>query len=418
MPFPLERYELEEGQDEVRLSGRRPEKQDTPVKPGKVPQSESQTVYRSALRHFRKKDFPACISLLEEFLVREERELAAVKLMAFALIHTGQYPEARRYLSRALSINRNDTETLNAMAYLDLSQGDITAGINNLLDALYIDKEHPRLKANLEMLKGGKDPKILFSLTSAEDFLFLELPSQPWMDEAAERLFQFLRTPRFRLLLFMVLAGGIIALVAAGWPSISNWIENYRYTRGFGGGDYRNITIQDIDNLVAERQNYKISLEEDDINRKFALIKQNLEMGKRNRAVLLINEILHSNAPERMKEHVRIFQSFVPDAHPGNLDYNPRYRDVVRAPFLYQDVFIKWNGTIANLHHRGKEETSFDLLIDFVNDAVVEGIAQPHFPGFLSIRSGQKVTVFGHIAGITLDNKVIIKGQQIVPIEK
>ncbi len=421
MPFPLERYELGDGQeDEVILSGRKPPARDqkTPPAKSKTPPADPQSVYKAALRLFRKAEYLACVNILDEYLVREQKDQSAVKLMAFALIHTGQYLEAKRYLARSLTYNRNDIETLNAMAYLDLSQGDLTAGINSLLDALYIEKENEKIKSNLEMLKGGKDPKVLFSMIQAKDFLFLELPQLPWMDEAAEKVFHFVRTPKFRLLAILALAAVILTVMIAAWPSITNWVENYRYTRGFGSGSYQNITIQDIDSLVAERQNYKITLEDEDINKKFALIKQNIEMGKRNRAILLMNEILHSNAPEQMKEHVRFYQSFIPDANPSAIDYNPQYRDVARAPFLYQDVFIKWNGTIANLQHRGKEETSFDLLIDFVNDAVVEGIAQPHFPGFVKIRAGEKVTVFGHIAGITLDNKVILKGTQIVPIGK
>ncbi len=415
MPFPLERYELDDDhEDSVKIS--RPVKK--PEAREAVKEQDSAALFRKAVSLFKKEQFLGCVNILDEYLVHHEKDLPALKIMGFALIETGKYLEARRYFSRAQAINRNDIETLNALAYLDLSQGDINSGINNLLDALYIDKENEKIKANLEMLKGNKDPKIIFSLTKAREFLIIRLPELPWMDEFAERFFAWLKTPSFRLILFIA-GGGLLALfLTLAWPGMRNWLENYRYTRGFGPGQYQNISIQDIDNLVEQRKNYKIKLDPDDIERKFALIKQNLEMGKRNRAVLLINEILHSNAPEQMKEHTLIFQSFVPDGSPTTIDYNPHYRDVVKAPFLYKDVFIKWQGTIANLEHKGKEETSFDLLINFVNDAVVEGMAQPHFPGDIKIRAGEKVTVFGTIAGITLDNKVIIKGQQIVPIGK
>ncbi len=378
-------------------------------------QLSTSEIYQNALRSFRKGKPAEVLAILKDIVESDTDHIPALKLTAFSLIETGHLDEAKRHFIRLLQFNRNDPETLNALAYLELSEGDAAKGINYLLDAVYVDDENERLKKNLEMLKGVRDAKLAFSLIKPKDFLFIELPQPNASEIMREKLSAIFGSPFARISVIVSVLVILGVLFYLFYPSITNWAMDYRYRRGFGPR-YDRIAIAEIDKLVEDRQRYSIRISEEEVNRDMHLIRQHIENNQRNRALVLINKILHSDADERIKERVRNLQLFVPEPDPQNPGFVPNYRDVVRAPFLYEGVYVRWNGTVANLEHRGRDQTSFDLLINFVDEAVVEGIAQAYFSGFIHIINGEKVSLFGTITGITLDNRVIIKGSRIARI--
>lgn len=370
-------------------------------------------IFKNAVSLYRKGRYDEVANLLKEFVVDVPDSLSALKLLAFAMVEIGHLGESKRFFMRALSINRNDVEVLNAMAYLELSDGNTTAGINHLLDALFVDEDNQKLKDNLESMKNIKDAQISFSMIKPKDFLFMELPKPEMGEIIAEKLRKIFGSWLTKVALIAVIVGVIGMLIYAFYPNLSNWLENYRYSRGYGAPQYHSITIEDIDNLVSLRKKYKIKLSADEIKKEFAMIRQNIEMKRRNKAIININRLLNSNADELVKERVIFWKEFVPDPNPENLGFVPHYRDVAKAPFLYEDVYIRWNGTIANLDHKGRDETAFDLLINFVDEAVVEGIAEAHFKGFIHIINGETISLYGKIAGITLDNRVVVTGSKL-----
>ena len=288
--------------------------------------------------------------------------------------------------------------------------------MRDLLDALYLDEENDMLKRNLERVRAAENPALFLKMGKPYTFLFIKLPDQPPFREFMEKAAEFVRKPVMRYVI--IVAAAALAGIALYFlsPSIVNWLEAYRMERG--GASFTQVTIKDIETLVAERENYKILLSEAEVEQKFNMVKYYLENKERNKAVITINEILNSNAHELVKEHVLILQSFIPDPDPDSLGYIPDCREVVKRPLIYKDVYIKWNGTVANLQHKGHEETAFDLLINFVDEGIVDGIAFVTVPGWLDIRNKDKVAVYGTIAGIQMDNRVVIIGDQVVPIGK
>lgn len=297
-------------------------------------------------------------------------------------------------------------------------EGRTEESINHLLDAIYIDKDNPQLKKNLEKLKNIKDPKVFFKMSRPRDFLFVNLPKENLLETIQNRITDILSFPMIRsaiLIGAVILAGFVIYY---NYPGIINIIEDYRFKKGLGQGRVTHVTIQDINKIIDERKQYNIKLSEADIKKKFQLVSDYIEQKKRNQAMMLINELLNSNASDYIKERVLVLKEVMPDIDLNRIDYLPSVQEVNRIPFLYQDVYIRWYGTVANLEHKERKETVFDLLIDFVENAVVAGIAESHFDGFQNVASGEKVAVIGLVTGITLDNKIIVKGVQIQRLEK
>jgi tetratricopeptide (TPR) repeat protein len=356
--------------------------------------------------------------LLFAYLEEKPDDLLARKLAGFCQIQRGRFEDAKESFQRVNSINRNDSEVMNALAYIALEGSDVDQAINCLLDAIYTDQNNQKLKSNLEKLRNIKDPKVFFSLTKPSDFVFVNIPKESLWDKLRHFPSELVTLPqmRFFFVLFILAAIGFAAYLS--YPTLVNWWQDHSFKRGLGRGRVKHVAIQDIEKLVSERAHYNIRLSEEEVKRKFDMAKSFLEEKKRNRALILINELLNSNASDYIKERILILQGFVPEANSENLDFVPPVQDVIKIPFLYKGVAVYWSGTAVNLEHKERKETVFDLLINFVDQALVEGIAETHYTGFQNVFNGDKVVVFGEIIGITEDNKIIVKGKAVQKIYK
>ncbi len=380
--------------------------------PHSRPEREPDVAARS-LRLFQKGEYAQCSELLAPYVEDNRRDILSLKLLAFSLIYTGHLDQTKRLFQRVLDINKNDAEALNALAYYELSQGNTEAAINHLLDAMYVDRQHPRLKENLDKIREMRDPKIFVSMTKPGEFLFIELPKPDFREIMAEKVSTFFRSRSVKLTMLVLLILVTVGMVWLFWPSLSNALSQYRNIR-LGISNTTHRSLDEIDRLVEERQRYNIHMTDEEYQQKFLSIRANLQEGKRNLAQITINEILNSDAPELVKERTIILQEFVPDPDISNLDYIPPFTDVVKTPHRYQGVYVKWNGTISGIEHVRRDETIFDLMINLNDPNIVEGVAQVYFEGFVRALNGEKVTVFGEVAGITLDNQVVIRGHTII----
>lgn len=383
---------------------------------------EGLNLRRIALDKFRtrtnSKDCQEVIDLLTEHLEKNPDDTFSEKMLAFCLIDLKMYGDAYKAFKRIHEREPNDVEALNALAFLNLLDGPLEDSINYLLDAVYLDKDNNKLKNNLESLRNIKDKKVFFSMTDPKDFLFIKYPKENISESIINWLKNALLSPILKLLIAIIILSVVILMIYIFYPQIINMAEEYRFKRGLGTGRVTHVTIQDINKFIEERKKYNIKLSEDDIKKKFETIKVYIEEKKRNRAAILINELLNSNASELVKERVRFLKEFLPKPEPTLIDFTPSVQEVTRIPFLYEGVYVRWTGTIANLEHKDRKETVFDLLINFVDNAVVEGIAECHFDGFQNIINGEKLSVYGEIAGITLDNKIILMGKEIQRLGK
>jgi tetratricopeptide (TPR) repeat protein len=356
--------------------------------------------------------------LLELYTAGNEENVLAWKLLGLAEAENGSMDSASRAFQKASALDRNDAESLNALAWFDLLEGKTDAAVNRLLDALYIDEKNAGFKSNLERIRGARDVKMLARMEKPSSFIFVTLPRRSIFDSVLEAAGGMLAGPFGKAAL---IGAGIVLLAVLGWvfyPLAVNFVRNANFTSEIGKNPIRKVSIQDVEQLVQERQNYSVRLSEDDVKRKFSQVKSFMAQRQFNRARILINELLNSNAGEGVKTQVDILQSLLPDTDPDAIDFIPQARDVIRLPFLYKDVLIRWDGMVANIDHRDQKETSFDLLINFVDEGVVEGIADCRLDGFQQLRNKDKVSVTGKITGITLDNRVVVIGKTFKPIGK
>lgn len=384
------------------------------------PKSGGTDPYYKAASLYRRKDRARYLSAIEELLNPYTGEHpdhhGAWKLLGAVLIENKMPREARRAFDKVAARNKNDAEALNALAYIELMEGRIDAATSRLLDALFIEENNPRLKANLERLRSINDTRVFLAKVRPQDFIFIELPRLPLLFRAAEQAAALIPEKARRPLFITTAVVLGLAVLVFVFPYARRFAEDYAMSRGIGANRVVRPSIKDIDTMTAERAKYSFKLAEDDVRRKFEMARQAMEERRYNRARIIINELLHSNASDLVKERVTILRDMVPDVTENTVDFQPQVQDVYKTPFLYEGIRVRWSGTIANHSRQKNDEISFDLLINYVADSVVDGITEVHFATNTAAKNGQRVTVFGTLAGINLENKIIMKGISVTPI--
>ena len=375
------------------------------------------SIRKMAIRDFQRKQYLEVTKLLVDYIEDSPDDRLAMKLFAFSQLYIGQLKDAEKVFQRLSLSDKSDIESLNAFAYCVLCDGKVQEGLNCLLDAIYVDEQHPRLKENLEKVRVLKDPKFFQSQNRPKDFLFFKLPEPMLIDRVTDTIRDGLKTQAGKIVLAVLIAGTVGLIVFAFYPAITNAMQNFRATR-VGQSNYKSLTIKDIDQLQQERAQYKIKMSPEAAKDKIGKIYEYLENKERNKAVVAINELKNSDAPEQLKERAIIMEEFVPDPNQANLGYMPSCADVLKTPFLYRNVYVKWSGKAASVEHKGNKETVFEVYINIIDSTTVEGIVEAHFKDNVEVDNGDDVSLFGYISGLNLDNRIIVFGDKVSKLGK
>lgn len=367
-------------------------------------------VHRKAIEAFVQGHYKTAGQEWSQLLEKNPYDFIALKGLGFLYFLEGQYREARSYFSDAAGINANDPEIYNVLALIAIHEGQVDYGIDILLDAL--DRvDSPLLKNTLEKVRKIGNPDLAKNIPLMP-LLQITLPGsgfslKKWFNSTADRL---------GVHLIWIGAALMIGLAILFYPEIRNAaLSANLINRANALSPATQVSIKGITDIVNARENFRIVLSEQVIIRKFEDLKAAISAKRYNKARILANELLASNAALAVKERVGILESFIPDPDPDSIDYVPSYAEIAVAPAVYEGVMLRWQGTVANLHHQGRKKTTFDLLVNFLDQGLVEGIALVEAAGFHELNNSAKITVIGPLQGLTKDNRVIIKAERLLP---
>jgi len=359
-----------------------------------------------AIIAFSQGNYKSSYDIWQNILEKDPSNVSALKGISFAAFLDQQNREALSYTEEALSYSANDSELYNLLALIYLQNGKVENSIETLLNGLEIQKS-TLLQHTLDKIRQLKNPD------HAKNISILPLIT------ITLAYSKFTLTPYINKLgihSIWIFGGLVILLLIIFYPSLRNGVLSLNIRNRSTYSPATKVDIKNIKNIINSRENFRIILDEKVIIHKFEQLKQAISSRNPNKARILVNELLASNASLAIKERVGILESFIVDSTIDNIDYVPTYREIAIAPVIYEGVMLRWQGTIANLHHQGRKKTTFDLLINFLGNGQVEGIAAIEIKGLQEFNNGDKVTIMGLFDGLTSDNRVIIQAKKIIPI--
>lgn len=360
---------------------------------------------KDAIICFQKGAFKEAMTILTKLVDSDATNIVNLKILASCLFIDERIREARSYLEEAKDNASMDPEVTNLLALTYLHEGNVQQAIAVILDAQEL-QNHVLLNTTLDKIRALKNPEYASSLPLVS-MIQLTIPGIGFLEslKTNETVNKYLPIclPVLGILLFIVF-----------YPNLRNIVTKMDIRNRSEISPATQVSIQGIKSIVDARENYRIVLDEKVIIRKFEELKMALSQQRYNRAKILVNELLASNASLALKERVTILEGFIEESNIDNIDYIPKYAEIAVAPAIYEGIMLRWTGTVANIHHQGRQKTTFDLLVNFVGQGLVEGMALVELEGLQEFNNGDKVSVIGPVIGMTEDNRVIMKGERVL----
>lgn len=341
-------------------------------------------------------NFGKVVSTIEEEFDPKRMETILKKVYAFSLIRIGDISSAQHILEEVLEEYPEDSEVLNALAYIHITRGNKTAAINYLLDAEYYAQGDikEKIKKNLSLLSEIPEISTLRSVIKPKDFLVLSLPTVSHSNTLLET---------FRTLLSKVnvKTAAIVTGIIAGTLIL------YIVLTLLQGEEKKDITTENIKRIEIESNTElvepkpvltnEITLSEREIYSLFNEIKILLSRNRSsNKARFIANYLLLSNASAGVKNKVEVLKTFMEEPE-VNLDWQPLYEEVISKPVLYDGVYVLWKGKIVNVLKTGKA-AEFTFVIQGKEESVVKGFIKARMREFLDGYVGQTVTILGKLS--------------------
>jgi len=357
---------------------------------GKIKKSNK----KAGLKYYRKKNYIKSISFLEKALHENRKDLQLYLFLGNASLLAGDIDGARRYYRGGLEISEDDTELLKGLAFIYLKDERVEDAINFWGEVLEKNPKERTVKRALETLRSSYDTNEFIEKAKPQDFLSLKAP------------FLVKMKPYFTGI-GITLGVIIVGIIFYTTPLYEKILQKF-YPEII---ELNRISLPEEDILLQEKIEESLYIyTEKEIKASFIRIKKYLYRNKVNTAIIALNRIMLSNASPLVKEKFEILYTFIDPPDPLSLDINPRMYEIMKEPNAFQGVYVLWHGRIANLK-KEKKGINFDLLVNYINQDMIEGIARVDITGTYYLENGQMVEVFGSYTGYNRETgRLYIKG--------
>ncbi len=351
-----------------------------------------------ARKLYNSRNYGEVIRFLEPqvFLYRERPEF--YRLLGMSCLYDGDFSGASSYLQRALQLDDDDTETRLGLALIHVRRRETQKALNHWLYVLERDPGNRQAKRGLDLVRAADDPSEFMELFEGDSYLHL-LPSRK------------LKLPK-AMLRATVATGAVVLLIALSLQIVDR-------LRTPDPPDREGVDIVQFDTppaqVVEYDGEYRYILGVDEVRRSFNLVGEFFNERRDNRAIIEINRLLNSNASQAYKERARLLMSYM--SRPSFTDFrdNVEYAEVEQEPWLYDNVHVRWKGRVTNVDI-GTEKISFDFLVGYHDERVLEGIVPVTLPFAAALEGAMPIELIAKLeTNDTIEELVGVSLRRIAP---
>lgn len=357
---------------------------------------------KKGLKYYRKKQYIKAISYLESALREDKTDPQIYLYLGYSSIKTDDIDGARRYFKGGLFHSEGNIELLKGLSYIYLKDERVEDAISLWGEIL---NKHPmdrKIKKALQKLRMAENIEEFIESSKAEDFFSMKPPFytriKPYITGIS--------------ILAFVIVVGLIFYITPLYQKVLNKVFPE-------AAKLKQIELP-LDQKLSEESAEKVLyyFTDKELKNSFIKIKRLIYRNKMNEAIILLNKIMNSNALPLTKEKFEILYKYIEPLDPLSIDYNPEYYEITKDPVAFKGVYVLWNGRIANLV-KVKNGIEFDLLVNYINEDTISGIAHVKLVGKYYLENRQKVEVFGIYRDYDKKNgKLLIDGLLIKTLNR
>jgi tetratricopeptide (TPR) repeat protein len=345
-----------------------------------------------ARRLFRARRYPEVIRVLEPDVFRFRENPEYFQLLGFSCLQTGDLGGAFSYVSRALQLEDDDTDTLLGLAAIHFRRAENEAALKRWLEVLDAQPSNAVARRGLDLLRKAPTHDVLQEMIESGKIRMI-YPDLHRTRKAA-RSGPRARTGRSGASQPLIIIG-LVVLIIAGL-GILGWRLSRPHESARPGVSAIDIP-PDLPAFIETGTGYTFILTEKEVRSTFKKARNELLAFHDNRAAVEINRLLLSNAASPVKERARMLKGFITQATFDTLRDGYPYSVVVKQPALYEGCSVDWKGKVANLAI-GTDAITFDLLVGYDQERELEGIVRVSLPFAAEMHDGDAVEVLGQVA--------------------
>jgi hypothetical protein len=199
--------------------------------------------------------------------------------------------------------------------------------------------------------------------------------------------------PRSVFILVVLLFLGTAVFFAMS--PILQWVDSWTDGEPREGAELLSITNEEA-RLVESATSQPYELSERELNQLFQRIGELFNDGQDNLVRRELNRLRLSNATPALKARAELVRDYLATPDFSNFTHNVTYQEVVAEPALYQEVFVRWRGRVANLQVL-EDRIQFDLLVGYESRQVLDGIVPATLDFAVLVENDQAVEVVGQL---------------------
>ena len=345
------------------------------------------------LKYYRKKDYKKALSYFEQALRKDKEDPQIYRFLGYCSLFIGDFDGARRYFKGGLLVDEDNIELMKGLAFVYLKDERIEDAIGLWGEVLQKNKRDRMVKNALKGLRESEEPLIFIENVKPQELMNMRPP-------LSTKIKPFITAGIITLAVFII---GVLIY----FTPVYNKILRTFYPDYF---ELKSITLPREEAMTSPGLGDALfTFSDQEIEKYFVRIKKDIYRGRYNSAIILMNKVMQSNAHPLVKERFGILYDFLEPPDPLSLDINPGLSEVLKQPVVYKGIYVLWKGRIANLK-KSKEGASFDLLVNYINEDTVEGIAHVDAVGTYYLQSKQMVEVYANFTGrVEPGGRVILK---------
>ena len=354
--------------------------------------------YGEGLRALSTRRFNDALELFELALKFDRRNPYAYSKMGIACLYLDYLIEAERYFDRALKLDRDNTEAMNGKSFVLLRSDNTIEATDLICDVLKVDPGDRLAKSNFKALKEAENLDAYIAGIHPSEFV--KLPKRFFLKKNNSKAIRFLR-----VISWFTIIAGLFVVGFYYFNPLRILLLKGRNKPSSNPGYYYPANIQ-LKSKITESYKRALTgahdtsdavLSDEVISRLITRMRSLIQNREYNEALMILNKIMVSNADDTAKSIVKNLKKFIGIPNKDKLKYNPLAENIVKDPYYYKNVFVKWLVKTVNRKNRGFIQVAparyhtgkaRNLRVVVIGNR------------FQTIKRGRVLEIFGKIAGV------------------
>ncbi len=391
-----------------------------------------------AYRSFQKKNYTNAIIILEQTKDSGHEDYYALFLQAVSLLYSNNFPAANNVMEKIQRVNPSYTPFVQLKSFLALkSSVSREAALSAYISALEKNSSDKLLRKGLRAVEESSDFYKYQKEAKISDLVFIPKPGKK--DSSKEAIFRserFLRrvdisrgrnrfldlNPVFiAVFLFVVISACAVAAVYFYRGSL-NFRSNPDAVK-LDNDSLNKIDMVDISgsgygiiNRINQDKTPEFYPTGDVLLSDFNEARTLMKKGLLNKAIVILNKIVNSNASFPVKEKSDFLIRFIMESN-DRIYEEIDLKQINEKPYLFRGSAVKFTGKAANVKDV-KNGTAFSVMIGYDGNNF-KGVCEVYDPAKSVVASGDIVEVQGlFILNIGKSGSPYISAEKVMVVSK